>query len=259
MQVVSWTGEEVEYYDGKSLTPGLVASAFRLPQELGGVGGQMFSTLNDPGSGSYMSLAKFGALAAGLLVMVIVIFGFESSCQHNHGMAETVKLPAPPRPLELGATGTLFDKNYRVTGHAVVDVAEVGAHWERHEYELLDDAGAAALLVCGEQPGRTEWVCFEPLTPMLALTSAEAAAKKMGDSVVIDGFTGRVTSMFLATVEQVDGEGLGGLKPGTVFYGLRGVNESRLLLARWNQDGIQYFRGRALPAKKGASAFVMQK
>jgi hypothetical protein len=169
------------------------------------------------------------------------------------------KLPAPPRPLEIGATGTLFDKKYHVTGHAVVDIAEVGAHWERHEYELTDDTGATALLVCGDEPGGANWLCWEPLVPMSALTAREAAAKKVGEPVAIDGYNGRVSELFLSTVEQIDGDGISGLKTGTVCYGLRGVNEYRSLLARWDSSGIQYYRGRTLPAKKGAAGFATGK
>ena len=65
--------------------------------------------------------------------------------------------------------------------------------------------------------------------------------------------------LFLTTIEQTDGEGAGDLKAGTISYGLRSDNEYRTLLARWNDAGIQYFRGRALPAKKLAASFAAAK
>jgi len=261
MQVVSWTGEEVEYYNGVSLTTGMVASAFGLPQNLGGAGSGIFSSLSgsgsDSGSGNYLGVTKFLVLAVSL-VFILIVFG-RFSCSRNHESGPVAKLPAPPRPLEIGATGTLFDKKYHVTGHAVVDIAEVGAHWEQHEYELTDDAGATALLACGGEPGGADWICFEPFVPMISLTAKEAAAKKVGEPVEIDGYKGKVSEIFLSTVEGIDGDGISGLKTGTVCYGLRGVNEDRTLLARWNSSGIQYYRGRTLPAKKAAAGFANAK
>ncbi|MGA2245416.1 MAG: hypothetical protein ABSH48_10485 [Verrucomicrobiota bacterium] len=256
MQVVSWTGEDVEYYDGASLSPGLVASAFKLPQDLGGTGGRIFSSFSgsDSSSGNYLSATKF-VISAMVLVFALLVFG-RFSCSRSNEAGPVAKLPAPRRPLEVGAAGTLFDRKLRVTGHAVVDIAEVGSNWERHEYELTDDAGATALLVCGDKAEGADWVYFEPLVPMISLTAEEIAAKKVGDPVEIDGFSGKVNGIFLATFEQVDGDGVSGLKTGTVCYSLGGISEYRTLLARWNGSGIHFFRGRTLPAKKGLSCFA---
>ncbi|HUC86180.1 MAG TPA: hypothetical protein VL970_13370, partial [Candidatus Acidoferrales bacterium] len=229
---------------------------FRLPQELGGMGGKTFSSLAGADSGNYKRIAKFAIQATIVLVVVLVIFGRSISVSRNHEAAPVAKLPAPPRPLELGATGTLFNKKYQVSGHAVVDIAEVGVNWERHEYELTDDSGATALLVCGDKPDGADWIFFEPLIPMISLTAKEAAAKKVGDVVEIDGFGGKVTDIFLSTLEQTEGMKLSGIKSGAISYGLRGIDENRVLLARWNDAGIQYYRGRILPAKKGAACFV---
>jgi hypothetical protein len=91
---------------------------------------------------------------------------------------------------------------------------------------------------------------------MQAPTAREAAAKRIGDPVELDGFAGKVSEIFLSTIEQADGGELDNLKPGTVSYGLRGLNDSRALLARWNAAGIRFFRGRALPAKTGAACFT---
>jgi hypothetical protein len=61
------------------------------------------------------------------------------------------------------------------------------------------------------------------------------------------------------TVEQTDGDGFSGLKIGALSYGLRGQNEYLTLLARWNDSGIHFLRGRTLPAKKGAACFAIGK
>jgi hypothetical protein len=251
MQVVSWTGDEVEFYWGMDLTYGQVARAFGLPQKLVTPGGQAFSALDDSDSDRSDRLKQYGLWTAIVLVAVFMIFALTHSFHRNREGNPVVQVPAPSRPLEIGATGALFGKQYRVTGHLVVDIAEVGAHWDRHEYKLTDEAGAMALLVCGDRPfGAGDWICYDPLAPLIPLNPKEAAAKKVGDPVEVDGFNGKVTGISLSTIRQVEGEGFEEWQVGQVFYGLSGVNEYRQLLARWNESGIRYFSGRALPDKK---------
>ena len=178
MQVVSWTGEEVEFYKGVTLTRGMVASAFGLPQELSEPDDSSFSSLSGSGPGNYLNGTKFVVIAVCVIVFFIVIFGHGFFHSSGHEASAVVKLPAPARPLEIGATGRLFDKNYCVTAHAVVEIAEVGVNWERHEYELTDDDGAKALLVCGDKPDDAEWTLYEAFVQIPPLTAQQAAAKK---------------------------------------------------------------------------------
>ncbi len=255
MQVVSWTGEEVEYYNGVDLSRSTVATAFGLPPESGGAGGSIFPPFSGADASNSARGRKFAIWAAIALFLLFVIFGRGFSCSSGGEAAPVRKIQAGAPPLAVGATGTLFDKSYRVTAHTLVDIAEVGANWERHEYELSDDYGSRCLLICGDQPDPGDWVFLEPLFPVQVPTAREAAAKKIGDLVKLDGFTGTVTEIFLSTIEQTEGSEGDGLPRGIVSYGLRGTNDSRTLLARWNDAGIQFFRGRTLPAKKAAAGF----
>jgi len=54
MQVVSWTGDEIEFYNGVSLSRGVVNSAFNLPPEPSGFA-KTFSSLSGSGSGLGMA------------------------------------------------------------------------------------------------------------------------------------------------------------------------------------------------------------
>ena len=256
MQVVSWTGDEVEYYNGATLSRGMIASAFNLPEEeLGGTSGKIVSSFSGSDSGNYNSGLKFALQAGFVLVLFFLIFGRTLSCSTDYESSVVKKIPAGPPPLAVGATGKVDDKNYRITAHAVVEIAEVGAKWERHEYQLMDDYGTKALLVCGNKPDASDWIFFEPFSPMLAPTAQQLAAKKIGEVVELDGYTGKVSEILRSTVEQTDGGELGDLKDRTVSYGFGSVNEHRTLLARWNNAGIQFFRGRTMPAKKLEGVF----
>jgi hypothetical protein len=121
---------------------------------------------------------------------------------------------------------------------------------------LTDDDGAKALLVCGDKPDDAEWSLYEAFVQIPPLTGPQAAAKKVGDLVQLDGRTSTVTEIFLSTIQQTDGTGLNGLNNGTVSYGFRSVSGYRPLLARWNDAGIQFFRGQTITEKLGVAAFI---
>ena len=98
MQVVSWTGNEVEFYNGVNLTRGMVFSAFGLPQPLNDPDSSSFSSFSGSSydSGNYLSGMKFAVLAAVILGLFIVIFGRGLSCSSSHEAAAVAqKLPAP--------------------------------------------------------------------------------------------------------------------------------------------------------------------
>lgn len=256
MQVVSWTGDEVEYYTGINLSSGLINSAFKLPQDFGyGESRRSFSSFGGGSDGNFLSAGKF--LLYGFLIVFVffIIFGRGCSFSSSYERAPAAKAYAPARPLEVGVTGTLFDKHYHITSHSLVEIAEVGSRWDRHEYELTDDLGQKSLLVCGEKPGDTEWTVYESVFPMISPNATEDATKKVGDTIDLDGYNGKVTDILQFTVEQWDGDNTSGLQIGSIEYGLRAVNEYRTLLARWNTAGIQYYRGRPIPAQKALAGF----
>ncbi len=262
MQVVSWTGDEIEFYNGVNLSPGVVNSAFKLPQDLGGLSGlgKSFSSLGGSGSGNYKGGIKFAVQAVCVIFIFWLIFAQNMSCSPDYESSSVKHVAADTPPLAVGATGKWHDKNWHITAHALVEIAQVGATFDRHEYELTDENGMKALLVCGDRPAADDWTMFEQIFPLLPPpTGKQMAAKNVGDTVDLDGFTGKVTDLFRSTIERAEADGLSGLKNGTVWYGLAGTNEFNTLLARWNGEGISFYRGQATTAKKVAASFNSQK
>jgi hypothetical protein len=261
MQVVSWTGEEIEFYNGVNLSRSVVESAFDLPPEPGRLSGigKSFSSFIGSGSGDYNSGVKFALQAAFVIFLFFIIFGRTMSCSTDYENSPVKKIPAGAPPLTVGASGKLNDKNYHITAHAIVEIAEVGAKWERHEYQLADDYGKISLLICGSKPGATDWILCEPIYPFQPPTAKQLATKKIGDRAELDGFIGTVSEIFRSTTEQTDGDGLDGLKNGAVCYGFKGTSEYSTLLVRWNADGIDFFRGQSLAAKKLTASSTVAK
>jgi hypothetical protein len=259
MQVVSWTGDEVEYYNGVNLSREVVNSAFKLPPEPGGFSGitRGFSSLSGSGSGNYDNGVRFTLKALSVIALLVIIFGRDLSCSTDHEAPAVKHLAAGPAPLAVGATGKWHDKNYRVTAHAKVEVAQIGLIFDRHEYELTDDYGEKSLVICGDKPDADDWTFYEEFSPVVPpeQTASQFAAKTVGGIVEMDGFSGRVSEIIRCTVQQADGEALSNLKSGTVFYGLAATNEFNTLLARWNTNGLFYYRGQNMAAKKLAASF----
>jgi hypothetical protein len=260
MQVVSWTGDEIEFYNGVNLSRSVVNSAFKLSPEPS-VLARGFSSLSGSGSGNYDSGVKFVLKAVGVLVLFFIIFGRGLSCSTDYEASPIKRNFAGPPPLAVGAAGKWHDQNYHITAHAVVEVAQVGLIFDRHEYELTDDAGMKALLVCGDQPDAGNWMFSEQFFPLLppTPTARQMAAKTVGDTVELDGFDGKVSEIFRSTVGPADGDWPAGLKTGTVLYGLAGTNEFNFLLARWNGESFSFYRGRSQPAKKFTAGFAAEK
>jgi hypothetical protein len=256
MQVVSWTGEEVEFYNGVNLAGGMVNAAFNLPPEPSAFGGgKLFSSLSGAGSGNYNSGVKFALQAAFVLFLFFIIFGRTLSCSTDYEASPVKKISAGAAPLTIGANGKLNEKHYHVTGHAIVEIAEVGLDFERHEYQLTDDDGITDLLVCGLKPGEKNWTLFTPLAPLLPPSAKECAAKKIGEVVNVDGVAGPVREIFLSTFRQPEaGAAIDGTNGG-LWFGYLAQAEYSSLFVRWNNRTISFQRGKNVAASDAIAAF----
>jgi len=259
MLVASWTGDEIEFYWGADLPRGTVATAFGLrAEQLGGTGQAVGSSLLSP--------AAFGASADGVsrgvfkvvLALALAAIGFYliSSRLPGRSRAVVAKTAAPVAPLVIGSEGKLSGKTWRVRGHRLVEIAQVGRVFDRHEYELADDAGGQALLVCGLKPGDADWVLFTLVEPAAPLTPVQAAALRVGGEVNLDGWVGLINRLFQSVVRQAEGTDLPDLRAGAVYFGVEAKSGSTPLLVRWNQGGIAFYRGETLPAKQTVGAFT---
>ena len=260
MIVVSWTGDEVEYYRGVTVSAGMITSVFHLRSgQLGNLsrpaGGNLLSSTSGlSGDGANLSPGAVVKLAGVVLLFAIIVASYVS-CRPGRTRSTTAKTPAPAAPLTIGSAGTLNGKNYRIQGHAVVEIAQVGLIYERHEYHLFDDEENRALLFYGLKPGDKDWFLFTPLTPLDPLTPARAAALRLGESVNVDGFVAPVAELFQSVVRQTEGADLPDLKAGTIFFCFSTRSGTTPLLVRWNQEGIAFYRGNFLTAKDLDAAF----
>ena len=251
MNVVSWTGDEVEYYSGVDLAPATVMSAFNLPVERPNQLGSFLSS-TESGASPMPTAVKF----IGGFMILVVLFASYSSCRPLlRRQVAVVKTSAPASPLKAGLSGTLDGRRCEVRAHAVVEIGQVGLRYDRHEYQLVDATGNQALLVYGWKPGGKDWLLFTPLQPLEPLTPQQAGAVRWGQTVNVDGIVAQVSDLCQCTIRQVDGSELPDFKPGDVLYNFSGKTDSIWLLVRWRESGIAFYRGKAFATKEVIAAF----
>ncbi|MBP9902514.1 MAG: DUF4178 domain-containing protein [Verrucomicrobia subdivision 3 bacterium] len=259
MVVVSWTGDEVEYYRGVDLAGGTVTAAFNLSSqqlsdfhsasiESNFLSSSSFATDPEAGSKRILQIA-LAVLLAGLA------FAGYTSCRTNRQPMPVVKLPAPPSPLNLGSEGMLDGKSYRISRHILMEIAQVGRVFERHEYQLLAADGAGALLICGLKSGDQQWGLFTPLNPLQPMTPPQAANLRVGDAVEVDGYEAIVCELVQFTVQQVETSEPSDLQPPAIGYSFTAETNKTLLLTRWKLNEISFHRGRVLTTKEVTGAF----
>jgi hypothetical protein len=245
MQVVSWTGDEVEFYHGINLSRGLINSAFNLPLEPGALSGtgRVISSFRLAGSENNSSGIIYVLMAAFGIILGLLIFGQNLSCSAGRAADPVIRLTAGPGLLFVGGDGRLNHKHYRITAHAIDEIDEVGLHYERHEYQVTDDFGNNNLLVCGLKPGDKKWTLFTAFVPSQPPRAEDCGAKKVGDLANFDDVSAKVTEIFLSTIIEVDGSGLAERQPGEVRFGYLAQSNYNPFLARWNNSSVEIMEG----------------
>lgn len=260
MQVVSWTGNEIEFYRGANLRSETVAAAFNIHIEpkpkvspTGSLPGSMGSKFSSNDASASPRVVKVVVV----LLALVIMFAWFSTRGSSWRRGSVVRSSAPKASLSLGNVGSLEGATYHVRAHALVAIQEVGRYFEQHEYLLVDANSNPALLVCGLKPDGKDWCIFTPLTPLDALTPQKAAAIRYGELVNIDGIVAPVTELFQTTILKTDVENpaLPILRTGEKLFGFAADAKGVQLLVRWNDNRIAFHRGKILPKKTVTEAF----
>ena len=255
MLVVSWTGDEVEYYQGITVPAETITEAFNLPQ-MPADGRELSAGRSLSSDGGVAEFASSGWIWKVVVFAVVMVAWFFSSVSTGWRPTAPITKPAPPAAVfGVGASGKIKNWNFTVTGRATVEIAKVGALYDRHEYELTRTGGERALLICGLNGSAKEWHLFLPFTPGELMTPFEAAAKRAGDEVRFDGGETKIQELFSARRLSCDGSLASGTAPGAMQFGFLARRPDRLLMARWNEKAIEFYIGLALPERDTLAAF----
>src|SRR5882757_4029405 len=98
-----------------------------------------------------------------------------------------------PTPIKIGMKGSFAGKQYLVVGRVVLGIVESGQMYYWNEYNLETDGGDVATLVYEVTEDGPEWRIFTMFEPQFAIGAEDAASKRAGDLINLDGENCRVT------------------------------------------------------------------
>src|SRR5512140_1847742 len=98
-----------------------------------------------------------------------------------------------PTKLQLGMEGKLLGKHYRVAGRVVMGMEDEGQTYYWNEFNLLSDEDDSATLVYEETEKGGEWRLFTYFDPQFPITAEDAATRRVGDQLNLDGTDVSVT------------------------------------------------------------------
>lgn len=162
---------------------------------------------------------------------------------------------ANPTALRLGLTGTLAGKRYRVAGRVVMGMEDGGETYFWNEFNIINDEGESATLVFEETELGGEWKLFIYIEPADRLTAAEAAKKRVGDRLNIDGTSVRVSLVDESRVYHIEGQAGEGVETGDIAHYFNAEAVNTMIVVSWTGDDVEYFRGVNLPRGTVARAF----
>lgn len=250
MIVVSWSGEEVEHYEGVTVAAGRVESAFGLSTRAAAplsmaVPKRFWS---DPFTLVIGAVVLIALAALGYVCYTYVIA--------DGGMRNAAPAIAPASQITLRQRATIQGHMYTVGGHALVEVARTGRKYQCHEYLLSEETGAGALLVNALSGRAGDWFLLETTTPTTRFDPYDAAALQVGQDVTVSGQAVHIAQVLMARVLSREGASTDPVWSATLQYGfVAKTREDGWLLARWNEESLQLYLGRVVSDADVMAAF----
>lgn len=159
-----------------------------------------------------------------------------------------------PALLRVGQSGLLSGRRYNIVGWMLMSMDEGGVTYTWHEYHLIGPDGTSATLVQEEGEHGPEWRLFRLVEPA-PMSAAEAATKRVGDSVSIAGESLRVTCVDESRVVRAEGQLPEGVEEGDVARYFNAESGNQMFVVSWTGDEVEVFRGLQLPGHAVYRAF----
>jgi hypothetical protein len=161
--------------------------------------------------------------------------------------------------MRLDATGTLGGQRFRVAGRVVMGMDDEGETYYWNEFHLVDDAGDSATLVFEQTENGPEWRLFTQFEPAQPLSAREAATKRVGDRVNLDGQPMPVTLVDQSRVYFIEGTLPEGTEVGDVADYFNVESGNQMLVVSWTGDEVEFYQGITVPAETITEAFNLPK
>src|SRR5579863_192147 len=111
-----------------------------------------------------------------------------------------------PTQIKLGMTGEFYGRKYRVAGRVLLGETEDGVIYGWNEFNMVADTGETATLVFEQTQRGPEWRWFTMFDPEFELPAEDAATKRVGDVVNLDGTNAKVTLVQESRIYSIEGQ-----------------------------------------------------
>src|SRR6185436_1169533 len=98
-----------------------------------------------------------------------------------------------PTALRLGQSGVLAGRQFRIVGRVVMGMDDNGETYYWNEFNIVDNAGEHATLVFEDTDRGGEWKLFTMFEPQYTMTAEDAATRRIGDELNLEGTQVRVS------------------------------------------------------------------
>ncbi len=160
-----------------------------------------------------------------------------------------------PTPIRLGMTGNLAGKQYRVVGRAVLGEQEEGGTYYWNEFNLESDGGEVATLVYEETERGGEWRLFHLFEPACPMTAKDAATKREGDALDLEGMHLFVRLVSKSRVYHIEGKAPEGVEVGEEARYFNAVSGNNMIVVSWTGEEVEFYKGLDLSPTTVSSAF----
>ena len=152
-------------------------------------------------------------------------------------------------------TGVLLGRQYRVVGRVVLGEEEAGATYYWNEFNLQSDTGDAATLVYEVTERGGEWRLFRMFEPRNPPTAAEAAAKRLGDPLNLEGTPVFVRLMSTSRVYDIEGQAPEGVEVGDIAHYFNALGGDTMIVVSWTGEEVEFYQGHDLTRATVSAAF----
>jgi Domain of unknown function (DUF4178) len=163
-----------------------------------------------------------------------------------------------PTQITLGMTGELYGVKYRVLGRVLLGEKEEDIIYAWNEFNMVADTGETATLVFEETSCGPEWRWFTMFDPEFELPAEDAATKKVGDRINLDGTDLTVTLVQESRIYSIEGRAPEGQSVGSRANYFNAEAGSKMIVVSWTGREMEYYRGVTIGSGMVASAFNLK-
>ncbi len=258
MIVVSWTGDEVEYFHGTELDAETVERAFQLSTEASHFHRRphLGKARDEPG---VTQVGKVIVIGVVLIVGCVVAAQFLTEHPSRTTRVSSYVVPPAPKPptLAIGASGLLDQRQYLIAGQTACEFASTRGKRLRYDYHLVGSDGTSARLVCTLDPARRQWQLLKETKLPVALTPQQAASYQVGATLAAFPYSPRVENLYRLTALTNEGTVPGGYTLNQSTYHLSAESVTQSLHLAWDAAQVQAFEITELSEQAVAVAFTV--